>query len=1010
MTNPTNPYAKPKSSANPKKDPSRKAASKAKKDQRKKKEPTKGAPLKLDDLDLPKKADGSIDTDAMAERALNLGKADATVANRQAALRMFNMHAVLYGMTVFEKITKGEIAGDALVELFLQVASHFANHPTPVGYLDGFAAPNVDKAVKIMSASTLLKNFSCIMNSFREKFPGHEAFPTNPNDCPVWWKKLCKDFVNKFNYNKENKWNKDPNLFFGQNQARPIYSVSDRTETREVLAQKFMWQEDFVARNNHWENPEDGANLKSILGKAFSEASPERPGSYRKMMLDLDCFHRVCRGGEPRHNRWPECYWDQHHQALVTLKHMLKTLSEPLVSPLVMHEKHFVLCPLFVMGCYLFLDRGLIRTRQEMDDHLEPFMYPHERMSSSNETCRRIGNHLKGNLPKNATKELIDSISQKSLRKGSISEMAAHEQCTYWSLINRSGHSSGTNADSYLDRNSVQAGIVGAKILADHSFFHRPMKVPCPQYLATSDNKWRKPFEDLHAQALSGNCVSEFFPDGKLYCFSQILLCIMIMHYAEIVDTHGINFPWVIGMLDMAKRAEMKDIEVPEKSPHSILYEWSLKMKDQHQLNNDLMCVDGGGSGLSTCGKSSNHVRVLLQNNVDRSRMLEAKVDQLELALEQNRKKAEQNGKNLMNHMEVLFNQMGANFAELQKNIHHMSGQANLEEVNRLKRKVALLESPDPNIRMMSRGEDVNPCTPMNYKRRKTQAPDDDSPVIVLSKQQVEQEQEKAAANFGSKISNVGSMVQYQQNFENFSGNVQVSGDVCLVAPNPGNKAVMPRAALPHEYISVPKKMADEGKPVHLMLGKSRQQCHGTTGTIPIRILMESLRANGWFAGSRPFWHEERTVPGSCLGCKMNFRRAMELLQFVLLPEEEQHLKSKPGKLHPTPEDRQLYDDVVERMLRAMLELEGKNPDEEEENNKKRPGIKPTARVNILGKRVSYVKAKIRNVKNLPEKPGKNKYDDIAMLEIGVEEGPPGTPKGNTSILDHFGNRKQNSD
>ena len=95
-----------------------------------------------------------------------------------------------------------------------------------------------------------------------------------------------------------------------------------------------MWQEEFVAKSNHWENAEDGANLKSILGKAFSEASPERPGSYRKMLLDMDCFNWVCRSGEPRHNRWSECHWDPYYQALVTRKHMLKTLSEPLVSPL----------------------------------------------------------------------------------------------------------------------------------------------------------------------------------------------------------------------------------------------------------------------------------------------------------------------------------------------------------------------------------------------------------------------------------------------------------------------------------------------------------------------------------------------------------------------------------------------------------------------------------------------------------------------------------------------------
>ena len=117
-------------------------------------------------------------------------------------------------------------------------------------------------------------------------------------------------------------------------------------------------------------------------------------------------------------------------------------------------------------------------------------------------------------------------------------------------------------------------------------------------------------------------------------------------------------------------------------------------------------------------------------------------------------------------------------------------------------------------------------------------------------------------------------------------------------------------------------------------------------------------------------------------------------------------LKTKPGKDHPTAQEIGFYDQLCEQMMRTMLELEGKDPDVEEASYKSKPGMKPTARVNTLGNRIRAVKERIRKVKNLPEKKGTKGYDDIALLEIGVEEGPPGTPKGNTSIRQHFAPKK----
>ena len=149
--------------------------------------------------------------------------------------------------------------------------------------------------------------------------------------------------------------------------------------------------------------------------------------------------------------------------------------------------------------------------------------------------------------------------------------------------------------------------------------------------------------------------------------------------------------------------------------------------------------------------------------------------------------------------------------------------------------------------------------TPKSSKHVKhSPVPSDDSPIVCMSKEEMDLERKQAASfTFSSSISNVGSVVNYQQNIEQFSGNVQLSGDVCMVAPNPGNRAAAPRAPRSHEYIAVPKKMMDEGKPIDLLTGRGQSQTNGNTGTIPTHVLIKHLRGANWFKGNAP-WYDAR--------------------------------------------------------------------------------------------------------------------------------------------------------
>ena len=65
---------------------------------------------------------------------------------------------------------------------------------------------------------------------------------------------------------------------------------------------------------------------------------------------------------------------------------------------------------------------------------------------------KKITSAIRGVLPNNLTQEMVKRYSAKSLRKGSITQLMMKPGLTVGDVCGRSGHSTGTNIDTYADK------------------------------------------------------------------------------------------------------------------------------------------------------------------------------------------------------------------------------------------------------------------------------------------------------------------------------------------------------------------------------------------------------------------------------------------------------------------------------------------------------------------------------------------------------------------------------
>ena len=552
-------------------------------------------------------------------------------------------------------------------------------------------------------------------------------------------------------------------------------------------------------------------------------------------------WYKCCRAGEVKYDNWSEYNFNTYLQCLETQKHQQKVLHTGLNSVLVFNRENYLLCTLFWMGQHNFFGGGLKRDARDGQQHNIDSVFPNERSCRSSETARRVSNFLKNQLPPNAPQELRDAVSAKSLRQGSITEMILHERSTPFDVAGRSGHSMGINFESYKDDSNPLIGYIGARVLAGHKNFSRPVMIPAPYWLPL---KYKPSFDRLMAVLLQENKVPEFMRGGRLYRFAQHLACIQIHWYNDILGEYNRKFEWVQAMNEVANRAQLVDPFDASKTPTMILEEWSKIINEREWTEND--CVDQTDMGRLTLSK-------LYQDLTD----LSGRMRDLEAG-----------NQRLRSDLRECFSHQRSDIANLEKAVTATRGMyisdkeqhdALMQQVRHLKAKTDFLRSPNKAAMDLAFSAPALkvapvPSTPTGQKVSSQYAPPPSSgSVVLLSEEQAQLERERYIAATKATLAPVVPIVHHHQHVQNSNGNVFLAGSFSGTTLT---NSLMEAPKKPTAEESAAKKTEDFKR---LLTGKSSNI--GEDGKIHLHFFIKENRENGNFCSVAAYPSMTNTVP-----------------------------------------------------------------------------------------------------------------------------------------------------
>ena len=170
-------------------------------------------------------------------------------------------------------------------------------------------------------------------------------------------------------------------------------------------------------------------------------------------------FLAASRPGEIKFNDMAN--WQFHHffNVLDIKWSELKTMTT-YAMPMHASNWHFLLDFWHALGCFWTVESGLFRT----DEHepFKTFLFPSFHRKADKTVSKNQAQAIQDNLPLEMTKKQKAQFTGKSWRKGSTSILIAHPDTTHEDTCSITGHSFGTNTDSYADRHNIAFGLRGS--------------------------------------------------------------------------------------------------------------------------------------------------------------------------------------------------------------------------------------------------------------------------------------------------------------------------------------------------------------------------------------------------------------------------------------------------------------------------------------------------------------------------------------------------------------------
>jgi len=488
------------------------------------------------------------------EPTLGQSKSNASVA--VAATKLFTVYRKLHGL--LPSVAWEEIEGDNCQAYFARICVFLCKNPIPVGgAFDDNLEPTTTKNNRALTYGTLELYIGQHFKLIRNQYPQHEDWKNlSVDEFPQWYSKmkvLYKKDAQRFQMNNEE------DVVFGLDDIQPLYKDNGVP----------------IASANNIRDFVSYIDLRKILLNTVVSGKKSSMMHRCIICLTSEC---AARGGEVRFQNFND--WMYHPSLEITdigwseMK-TINTYAMPMVSDKVSWLFDFY----HYFGSYFCVENGLYRSEEDVKKGRMNMVFPSLMNVHEKSTTRQLTTILQSNLPSTCPQKIRKSYTARSLRKGTITELTTDGRMTSFDVCARSGHSTGTSLDYYIDKNNVSYSVRAAKARAGYKNLNAPSKVPNIDSLGSElQCQLRNLMEKLFIVS-----VPAFKEDGKLHSILRICLASVIMHHPQVTEDCGPTNLLSAMLTKAAREVKLYDPRFPNYSPELLLTEWSTIIKVDYE-------------------------------------------------------------------------------------------------------------------------------------------------------------------------------------------------------------------------------------------------------------------------------------------------------------------------------------------------------------------------------------------------------------------------------------------
>ena len=354
--------------------------------------------------------------------------AQNTMAGIQAAIKYIDKLFEYRGVRErFATLQAEHVVNDHLQIMFGHLFSWFARTSFEVNTPSGY-----------MVTSGKETKYKQMKSAFQKQFPSHPLF----KDESYWsamnsqFKKMCSNFKIT-----------NTDMFEARTQV-PLYRIIDDT----LIRQKYRG---------------DSTSLVDALAVSFSFIVNGSKNSCHKLAEQNLSRNAVGRGGEHRHIRYSETYWDEYFRA-ADLDWPIIKQSDTKCSLHFCDFNEPYLCSFFGLGVF-FLSGGL--RRSGVNDAVVDYFFPDLFNVQPNAVAKNLSNSISQHVKVKYGTEKACEITTRSSRKGSMTEARANRDLDRSHEYARSGHT-GPECNAVSVWYLVILFLIHCRILPDISSYY----------------------------------------------------------------------------------------------------------------------------------------------------------------------------------------------------------------------------------------------------------------------------------------------------------------------------------------------------------------------------------------------------------------------------------------------------------------------------------------------------------------------------------------------------------